>query len=349
MPSVTTEPSATSTSRPRLAAGREVVASLGGIVLVLVAAALLTPTFYSGANLANLIRQIGIIGVAAIGQTLVLLVAGIDLSVGALIGLAMVVAAELTGGSDAALPTATAAVLALGLAAGGLNAALVVLRRVPPFVATFATFVLVRGLLSAWTRGAPSGQIPPALDWLGARSIAGIPTPALIFAVLLAAAWLTLAHTGYGRRIYATGANPVAARLSGVPTRAVTASTYVISALLAVLSGLMISGYTGYVDAYLTRSLDLDSVAAAVVGGTSLAGGKGGVLRTTVGVVLIATLINFMGLLGAGQAGQLLIEGAVILAAVWLQTRGRAGRARPRRRHSPPAASPQPSGAPGSN
>jgi ribose transport system permease protein len=141
--------------------------------------------------------------------------------------------------------------------------------------------------------------------------------------VVLAVAAFVLGRTTYGRRIYATGANPAASRLSGVRTGAITASAYLICALLALLAGLMTSGYSGYVDNYLSHNLNLDSIAAAVVGGTALTGGRGGVGRTTIGVVLIAVVINFMGLLGLGNAGQLLVEGAVILGAVWLQGRGR--------------------------
>ncbi|GAA4514014.1 ABC transporter permease [Actinoallomurus oryzae] len=312
------------TDRSSFAGARmRIVTSLGGIVIVLVAAAILTPSFYGSANLNDLFRQIGFIGVAAIGQTFVLLVAGIDLSVGAMLGLAMVVSAQLTGGHNDALAVAVLAALGLGLLGGALNAGLVVGRRVPPFVATFATFTLIEGGISAWTKGSPSGQVPPGLSWVGAKSIAGVPTPILIFVVLLAVAAFVLGRTSYGRRVYATGANPAASRLSGVPVRAVVTSTYLISAVLALIAGLMTSGYTGYVDNYLSHNLNLDSIAAAVVGGTALTGGKGGVGRTTIGVVLIAVLIDFLGLLGVGNAGQLLIEGAVILGAVWLQGRGR--------------------------
>lgn len=299
--------------------------SVGGIAVVFVLAAVFTPAFYTAANLADVFRQIGIIGVAAVGQTFVLLVAGIDLSVGAFIGMSMVMVAQFTAGSDGALPLAILGVAGFGLVGGLLNAGLVVGRKVPPFVATFAVFILIQGLISAWTQGSPSGRIPPGLSWLGAKSIAGVPTPMIIFVVVLAVAAFVLTRTTYGRRIYATGSNPVAARMSGIPTGVIVASAYVVCALLAVLAGLMTSGYTGYVDNYLSRSLNLDSVAAAVVGGVALSGGKGGVGRTTLGVVLLAVLINFVGLLGAGNAGQLLIEGAVILGAVWLQNRSRQG------------------------
>jgi ribose/xylose/arabinose/galactoside ABC-type transport system permease subunit len=301
----------------------QVAASVGGLGLVLVLAAFLTPSFYSGANLTLILSQVGFIGVTAIGQTFVLLVGGIDLSVGAVIGLTMVTVAVVSGGDSARLTPAVILAFALGLAVGAANAFLTVVRRVPPFIATFASFTLAEGALLAWTKGAPSGQIPTSLKPLGAGGVGPIPVPALIFVGLLAVSAVALARGTYGRRIYATGHNPVAARMAGVPAKLVVASTYLVCAACAVLGGLMLSGYTGYVDNQLIGSLNLTSIAAAVVGGTSLAGGRGGVLRSTVGVVLIACLNSFMLLVNAGNAGQLIIEGLVILAAVWLQARPR--------------------------
>lgn len=311
----------------------------GGLAAVLIAAAILTPPFYSIANLALILSQVGFIGVTAIGQTLVLLVGGIDLSVGAVIGLTMVTVAVASGGSGGRLGPAIAIAFGLGLLVGVANALLAAVRRVPAFIATFATFILAEGAVLAWTKGAPSGQIPASLGTIGAGKAAGVPVPALIFAGLLVLSMFVLSRTTYGRRIYATGSNHIAARLAGIPTTLIVASAYLISAACAVLAGLLISGYTGYVDNQLIGSLNLDSIAAAVVGGTSLAGGRGGVGRTTVGVILIACLQSFMVLLNAGNAGKLTIEGAVILGAVWLQTRQRSGSARPESREQtlPPA------------
>ncbi|HZV50417.1 MAG TPA: ABC transporter permease [Candidatus Dormibacteraeota bacterium] len=312
--------------RELLRAGREPLASLAGVGLVLLAAAVFAPHFYSVQNLSNVVRQMGFLCVVALGQTFVLLVAGIDLSVGGLQGLAMVALAQITHGRDAALLPAIGFAFLAGAAVGLVNAALVVGRRVPPFVATFATFVLVEGLLLLWTGGAPSGSIPTGIQVLGAGSVGPIPVPSLIAAGLVLIAAFVLRRTGYGLFVYATGANRLAAAMSGLPTKRVIASTYVISALLAVLAGLMISGYAGYVDTYLTQSLNLDSIAAAIVGGTSLLGGRGGVFRTLAGVLLISVVVNFMVILNAGQAGQLLIEGLVIILAVLLQMRGRVER-----------------------
>lgn len=297
----------------------QVAVSLAGLSVVLLLAAILTPPFYSQANLILVLSQIGFIGVTAIGQTLVLLVAGIDLSVGAVMGLTMVTIAVVTGGNGGRLVLAILVAFGFGALVGAANAFLTTIRHVPPFIATFATFILVEGGLLAWTKGAPSGKIPSALDPLGAGTAAGVPIPAIIFGLALTVSALILGRTTYGRRIYATGSNQAASRLAGVPTKLIVASTYVACALFAVLAGLMISGYIGYVDNQLIGTLNLDSIAAAVVGGTSLVGGRGGVLRSTVGVLLIACLDSFMVLVNAGNAGQLIIEGLIILGAVWLQ------------------------------
>ncbi len=306
------------------------LAPLGGLGLVLVLAALTTPGFYSGDVLRLVLFQAGLIGVTAVGQTLVLLVAGIDLSIGAVVGLTTVIVAAYTMGDDARLGTAILLGLAAGLAVGVVNALLVVRRQVPPFVATFATFVLVQGVITAWTRGAPSGTIPGALSPLGTGRFLGVPVPAWVFLAVAAVAGIALGRTGLGRRIYATGANTRATALSGVRTGWVIAGCYVVSALLAVLAGLINAGYIGYVDARLSRSLDLNSVAAAVIGGIALTGGRGRVGQTVAGVALLAVLLTWLRQLGAGPGAQLAVSGAVILLAVWLQNSGWTARS-PRR------------------
>lgn len=266
--------------------------------------------------------QAGLIGVTAVGQTVVLLGRGIDLSVGAVMGLTTVIVATQTDGDGGKLPAALLLAALAGIAIGAVNAGLVVLRGVPPFVATFAVFVLVQGGITAWTRGAAAGDIPRAVQTLGSGRVLGVPTPLWVFAAIAAAAAVVLARTSAGRRLYATGANPRAARLSGIRTGRVIAAGYVASALLAVLAGLISAGYAGHVDAQLSRSLDLNSLAAAVIGGVALSGGKGHIGHTVLGVALLAVLIVWMIQLGAGTGGQLAVQGAAILLATWLRQHG---------------------------
>jgi ribose/xylose/arabinose/galactoside ABC-type transport system permease subunit len=298
------------------------IAPLAGLGVVLVLAAVTTPGFYSGGVLRLVLFQAGFIGVTAVGQTLVLLVGGIDLSIGAVVGLTTVIVATYTAGDDARLGTAVLLALLAGFAVGVLNGLLVVRRQVPAFVATFATFVLVQGVITAWTRGAPSGSIPAALAPLGTGRFLGVPMPTWVFLAVALVAGIVLSRTGLGRRLYATGANVRATRLSGVRTGWVIVGCYVASALVAVLAGLISAGYIGYVDARLSRSLDLNSVAAAVIGGIALTGGRGRIGQTVVGVALLAVLLTWLRQLGAGAGVQLAVSGAVILLAVWLQSSG---------------------------
>lgn len=306
----------------RSTAGRGVLARLApvaGILLVLVLAAATTPEMYDPASLRLVAFQLGIIGITAVGQTLVLLTGGIDLSVGAVIGLTSVIVAQRAGATGEGLTGALVLAFAAGAVVGLANAGLVLVRGVPPFVATFATFVLVQGAITAWTHGAPSGTIPRQLAPLGAGAPLGVPTAAWIFLGIAAVAYVVLSRTTLGRRVYAAGANPRAATMTGIRSGPLFAGAYVVAALLAVLAGLVYSGYVGHVDAQLSRSLNLDSIAASVIGGVALTGGRGGIGNTLAGVVLLALLLIWMVQLGAGPGGQLVVEGAIILLAAWLQ------------------------------
>ncbi len=309
------------TAAPRLSRLSAGLAPVAGVLAVLVIAAITTPSLFESGNLRLIAFLAGIIGITAIGQTVVLLTGGIDLSIGAVIGLTTVIVATHTDGRASALPVAILLALLAGAGVGAVNAGLVLLRDVPPFVATFATFVLVQGAITASTRGAPSGDIPDALAPIGADRLLGIPVPLWLFVAIAIVAALVLARTTAGRRVYATGANRRAASLAGIRTGRVISAAYIISALLAVFAGLVDAAYIGHVDAQLSRSLNLDSVAAAVIGGVALTGGRGNVGQTAAGVALLAVLLVWMLELGAGVGGQLAVEGAAILLAARLQHR----------------------------
>ncbi|MDQ4058759.1 MAG: ABC transporter permease [Actinomycetota bacterium] len=296
-------------------------APLLGLVAALAVAAVVTPEFYSPTNLVNVLRQAAILGIVAIGQTFVLLTAGIDLSVGGVMGMSLIIAAQVSGGDDSSLAIAVVLALAVGVVVGCINAFLVITRNVPPFVATLAMFILLEGARDAWTRGIPSGSIPNSLQVIGQRDIAFIPIPALILLIFGGLALFALRRTIYGRRLYAVGSNPRAAYLSGVRVHAYKASAYILCSVLAVVGGLVLSGYIGYVDRYLGQGFELDSIAASVVGGVSLAGGRGGVGGALAGVLFLSVLTNIVIFLNLGESAQLFAKGAVIIAAVALQAR----------------------------
>lgn len=292
-----------------------------GLALALGAAAIVTPEFYSPTNLVNVLRQAAILGIVAIGQTFVLLAAGIDLSVGGVMGMSMIIAAQVSGGDDSSLVGAVALALLMGVVVGCVNALLVVKRNVPPFVATLATFILLEGARDAWTRGIPSGSIPGALQFFGQENIFFIPVPALLLFVIGGASIFVLRRSTFGRSLYAVGSNPRAAYMSGVRVGLIKYSAYVICSVLAAVGGLILSGYIGYVDRYLGQGFELDSIAASVVGGVALAGGKGGVGGALAGVGLLAVMTNIVIFLNFGESAQLFVKGLVIIAAVALQAR----------------------------
>ncbi|CAB4681489.1 MAG: hypothetical protein F2664_07535 [Actinobacteria bacterium] len=291
-----------------------------GLALVALLAAIFAPKFFQADNLGNLTRQAGILAVVAAGQTLVLLVAGIDLSVGAVITLSMVLIAKICKTDESKILMALIVALIVALIAGSANAFLVVVRRVPPFVATLATAVLIGGVQTAYTQGVPSGSIPKALTRLGSGNLHGIPVPSIVGLLVIAATAFVLRYTYIGRWIYASGGNPEAARVSGVPVSRVVAGCFIASSLFALAGGILLGGYAGYVDSYLGAGYDLDSIAAAVIGGTSFAGGKGGVWRTLVGSLIITAALNMIVLAGASEWLQLFVKGFVVILAVAIQT-----------------------------
>ena len=228
-------------------------------------AAVLMPRFYTLANLLNVVQQAAALGLVSLGQTFVILAAGIDLSVGSTMGLSMVVAAAITGGANTLVALAIAGSLALGGVIGLANGLLVTVRNVPPFVATLGMLVVIDGLRVAYTKGVPSGGIPPFLVTLGAGRVGPVPVSVLIWLILSALGLLVLHRTPFGQRVYATGGNPVAARLSGVPVGRVVTLTFVISGVLASAAGLLLSGFIGYVDRYMAGRIKIDELVTATM------------------------------------------------------------------------------------
>lgn len=288
------------------------------LALVLVAAAGVSPQFFQPANVFNVLRQASAIGVLAIGQTIVVVAGGIDLSVAAVMQLAGVTVAEMTKGENTLVPLAIPLCLAMGVAIGFGNGLLIAKRRVQPFIATLFVGLLVTGLRLLVTRATPSGILPAAIRTFGRGSIGPIPNAVVLFACMAIAMGFVLERTTLGRRIYAVGGNPNAAKLSGVRVAQVTIGTYVLCGLLAAVAGLVLVGYLGYADQEIGVGYDLDSIAAVVVGGAALGGGRGKVSGTVAGVLLMTALLNILLLLNLNVQYQLVVRGAVILAGVAL-------------------------------
>ena len=268
-------------------------------------------------TLAVMFRQCAQLGIIAIGQTLVMLVAGLDLSVGGVIVMTSMVVAEVSNGRNEMIPFAILIALIIGMLIGLANGLLITKRKVPPLVATLVMLFLLQGVQQAFTRGVPSGFVPEALGLVN-KSWGFLSIPLLLWLILNGLFLIILRRTSYGRRIYAVGSNPEAARLNGIPVNFIKISVYVLGSGLAVISGVILTGYVGYVDRFIATGLDLDSIAAAVVGGTSFFGGKGQLMGTIAGVMIIQILSTMVVLIGLDIETQFIIKGLVILAAVSL-------------------------------
>jgi ribose/xylose/arabinose/galactoside ABC-type transport system permease subunit len=297
-------------------------------VALCVIASVLSPDFLSSSNISNLLQQSSLTGIVAIGMTFVILVAGIDLSVGSVAAFAgMSVAILIEHGLP--WPAAVAVSLLTGAVLGAAMGALSAYLTLPSFMITLAGLQTIRGLTYLTTNGTPvGGDLPDSFTQLGSGKLGPVPIVGLIFIAIAIAAAVILRRTVYGEYVYATGSNVIAARLSGVPTRRVLVSVFVISGVLASLAGVLLTARLTIGQPTASQGLELDAIAAVVLGGTSLFGGKGGVSGTFLAVLLLAVLRNLFNLLGLGSFFQMVVTGLVLIVALVLnhilEQRGRA-------------------------
>jgi ribose/xylose/arabinose/galactoside ABC-type transport system permease subunit len=303
-------------SRPRWQRVAEYIIVVA-IILESVVFAVIAPQFLSVPNLVNVALSIAINGILAVGMTAVILTGGIDLSVGSVAALAGVVAAAVAtgGGAGAVFPAALAA-LGVGLAVGLFNGVMVARFRVPAFVTTLAMLTICRGLALIVTGGRSIGNLPPAFGVLGNSRLFGVPVPVVLMLVVFAAGWFVLTRMTFGRYVYAVGGNREAAFLAGVNTRRVTLFVYVLNGLLVGLAGLVLASRLGAGLPNVGVQYELDAIAAVVVGGTSLMGGRGSVVGTLWGAIFIGVLNNGLNLAGIDPYTQKIALGIVILLAV---------------------------------
>ena len=301
------------------------------LLLLVVAFALLSPRFLTPLNLLNVLRQVSISGLVAIGMTFVILTAGIDLSVGSLLALAGLVGAYVLkggladrfaiGAADAAgnpVILAAAAAIAVGIAGGLLQGLVITRLRVPPFVVTLGGLTAFRGAALLFSGGGPISGFPPAFTWWGQGRIATIPVPVIIFFAAALIAHLTLRQTAFGKHVYATGGNARAAALNGVPVRRITTLVYAISGFSCGLAAFLLSARLNSAEAVAGLGLELTVIAAVVIGGTSLFGGVGTIAGTVVGALLIGVLTNGLVLLNVSSFVQQIVIGVILVAAVAL-------------------------------
>lgn len=316
----------TSASNVNLANLGQKFGILIALLLVCLVLTLANEHFLTTRNLVNVLRQASINGILAIGMTYVILTRGIDLSVGSLVALAGVVSASLATTSVNAqifggpYPAGLAIIagLAVGVLAGWVNGIVVSRFNVPAFVATLGMLSAARGLTLIYSGGRPIPALTEGYRAIGTADILGIPMPVVMFALVFAASWFVLESTRFGRRVYAAGGNPHAARVSGINVNRVKLSVYMISGGLAGLAGMILAARTGSALPQAGMAYELDAIAAVVIGGTSLAGGVGRIHGTVIGALLIAVVNNGLDLMGVESYYQQVIKGGLIVAAVML-------------------------------
>ncbi|MET7290172.1 ABC transporter permease [Streptomyces sp. NPDC005573] len=318
------------------------------LLLVGVVLSIASPVFLTSTNLLNVGLATSVVALLAIGQTYVIVLAEIDLSVGAVLGFSSVVTALVL--RDHGLFPALAAGLGVGAAAGLLNGVLVTRTRMPSFIATLAMMSILSGLTLQLSDGNPVGVSDYAFQGIGQDYLAGIPVPVWLMVAGYAVFGVLLARTGFGRFVYATGDNLEAARLSGIRTQRVKVLAFVISGLLAALGGFILTARLSTAEPTAGTGLELESIAAVIIGGTSLAGGRGKLLGTLVGALVLGVIDNGMNLLDVSPFLQSVVKGLVILLAVFLDRNVDALRAMVAwRRPSLPAGSPAPDPVPASS
>ena len=288
-----------------------------------VAFAALSPHFLTAENLLNVSLQASITAIIAAGITFVILTGGIDLSVGSVVAVAGIVATStLKAGlpPSAGIPLAILAALAFGALSGSIAGLFVTRFRVAPFIVTLALMTVWRGTAFVATEGRPIWELPESFGTLGSGRPLGVPLPSLVMLGVYAAAHVVLLHTRFGRYVLAVGGNAEAARLAGIRTGRVVAGVYVLCGVLSAASGVLLASRMNSGQPNAGMMYELDVIAAVVVGGTSLSGGRGSIAGTFLGAMLIAVLRNGLNLLNVNSYVQQVVVGVVILLAVLADT-----------------------------
>ncbi|MBE2276674.1 MAG: ABC transporter permease [Rhodobacteraceae bacterium] len=315
-------------SRARMYALLGKLAPLIFLLALVIIFASLQPRFLLPLNLFNILRQVSIYGIIAIGMTFVILIRGIDLSVGAVVAMSGLCAAVVAkGGIEGRFMlsadgsgyhwalAALAAILA-GTVAGLLQGMAVAWLSVPAFVVTLGGMTVFRGIALTIGNGGPISGFDEAFGWWGRGMIGPVPVPVLIFAAVALIAWVVLTQTRFGRAVYAVGSNPDAARLSGINVSGVTLSVYALIGFCSGLGGFVLASRLNSAEAVAGTGYELTAIAAVVIGGTSLYGGTGGVAGTVIGALLTGVLLNGLVILNVSPYTQQILVGLIIVAAV---------------------------------
>lgn len=300
--------------------------SLIALLFLVVVVSFLNPNFFTVDNLLNILRQTSVNAIIAVGMTLVILTAGIDLSVGSVLALCGAFAATLVAMEVPVLVAVPTALLA-GAALGAISGIIIAKGKVQAFIATLVTMTLLRGVTMVYTDGRPIStgftDTADTFAWFGTGYALDIPVPVWLMVVVFASAWYLLNHTRFGRYVYAVGGNESATRLSGINVDRVKIGVYAICGLLAALAGIIVTSRLSSAQPTAGMGYELDAIAAVVLGGTSLMGGKGRIMGTLIGALIIGFLNNALNLLDVSSYYQMIAKAVVILLAVLVDNKNK--------------------------
>ncbi|MBT9486726.1 MAG: ABC transporter permease [Rubrivivax sp.] len=307
------------------------IGQLGPFIALAIACAFFsftTERFFSGENLSLILQQVMVVGVIAIGQTLIILTAGIDLSCGMVMALGSIVMTKLA--ADLGLPAPLAILCGVGATAafGLLNGLLVTKIKLPPFIVTLGTFNIAFAVTQLYSGAQTVTEVPEMMTWLGTTfAIAGtnVAYGTVLMILLYIGVWFWLRETAAGRHVYAVGNNPEATRLVGIPTERVILGVYVLAGVFYGIASLLAVARTGVGDPNAGQTENLDAITAVVLGGTSLFGGRGVIIGTLIGAVVVGVLRNGLTLMGVSSVYQVLITGILVILAVTVDQLSRKG------------------------
>jgi ribose transport system permease protein len=300
--------------------------SLIALLFLIVVVSFLNPNFFTVDNILNILRQTSVNAIIAVGMTLVILTAGIDLSVGSVLALCGAFAASMIALEVPVLIAVPTALFA-GAALGAISGIIIAKGKVQAFIATLVTMTLLRGVTMVYTDGRPIStgftDTADAFAWFGTGYALGIPVPVWLMVIVFAAAWYLLNHTRFGRYVYALGGNESATRLSGINVDRVKIGVYAICGMLAALAGIIVTSRLSSAQPTAGMGYELDAIAAVVLGGTSLMGGKGRIMGTLIGALIIGFLNNALNLLDVSSYYQMIAKAVVILLAVLVDNKNK--------------------------
>jgi|SRR5699024_6201546 len=294
------------------------------LIVLIILVTFMNPNFITPANLFNLLRQVSTNALIAFGMTFVIITGGIDLSVGSILALTSAIMAGLiAGGTDPVLAMFLS--LILGTALGGINGLLITKGKMAPFIASLATMTIYRGLTLVYTDGNPITGIGDSFifKYIGRGYLFGIPFPAILMVVSFVILYVVLHKMTFGRKTFAIGGNEKASYIAGIKNDRIKIGVYAISGLMASLAGIIITSRLNSAQPTAGTAYEMDAIASVVLGGTSLSGGRGGIMGTLIGALIIGTLNNGMNLLGVSSFYQQVVKGIVIIIAVLLDRKNK--------------------------